>query len=298
MTEAVRIFVAATPAEWLPMRVLEFSIKETTKSAVEVRALYTFERTHRMPKDVRNRPRTPFSFQRFLIPELCNFKGRAIYVDADMQVFKDIQGLWSVPLDGSSIQTVRPVGDGRKGQFSVMLLDCSALDWNVDEFVQRLDDGVLTYEQLMYEMRVAPSIGKAISGDWNCLERFDTSTSLLHYTDMDTQPWVSLANPLGGLWMNCLRRALKAGFISIAEVQREVAAGHVRPSLLSQLELGLDDARQLTKEVRALDQGFIAPFKKLYAASARPWTSPLGLAKAMLRSALSKIRWLQGRSNY
>lgn len=147
-------------------------------------------------------------------------------------------------------------------------------------------------------LAIAPSIGKAISGDWNCLERFDHSTALLHYTDMDTQPWVSLANPLGGLWMKCLRRALEAGFISSTEVQREVAAGHVRPSLLSQLEFGLDDSRQLSKEARALDHGFIAPYKKLYAASARPWTSPLGLAKAMLRSALSKIRWLQGRSSY
>ena len=48
------------------------------------------------PATPANRPRTPFSFQRFLIPELCGFKGRGIYVDSDMQVFEDIRGLWKV----------------------------------------------------------------------------------------------------------------------------------------------------------------------------------------------------------
>lgn len=283
MTETVRIFVAATPAEWLPMRVLEFSIKENTHSDVDLRALYTFDRQYGVPKERRNRPRTPFSFQRFLIPEICGFAGRAIYMDADMQVFKDIRGLWSVPLEGNSIQTVRPADDGRKGQFSVMLLDCAVLDWNIDEIVTSLDRGDLTYEQLMYDMRVAPSIGKSISSNWNCLERFDQSTCLLHYTDMDTQPWVSLGNPLGALWIQVLERAVKAGFISLTEVRREVDAGHVRPSLLNQLELGVVDAQQLPKSVKALDAGFVPPYKGLNAVNASPWISPVGFLRAMVR---------------
>lgn len=292
MTETVRIFVAATPAEWLPMRVLEFSIKENTHSDVDIRALYTYNRQYGVPKDRRNRPRTPFSFQRLLIPELCGFAGRAIYMDVDMQVFKDIQGLWSVPLEGNSIQTVRPADDGRKGQFSVMLLDCAVLDWNIDEIVTGLDRGDLTYEQLMYDMRVAPSIGRSISSNWNCLERFDQSTCLLHYTDMDTQPWVSLKNPLGALWIQALERAVAIGFITLEEVQREIAAGHVRPSLLSQLELGLTDAQQLPKSVKALDVGFVPPYKSLNAANARPWTSLLGFVSAIVRKFRSGLRGL------
>jgi len=274
------------------MRVLEFSIKENTHNDVDLRALYTFDRQYGVPKDRRNRPRTPFSFQRFLIPEICNFAGRAIYMDADMQVFKDIRGLWSVPLEGNSIQTVRPADDGRKGQFSVMLLDCAILDWNIDEIVASLDRGDLSYEQLMYDMRVAPSIGRSISSNWNCLERFDQSTCLLHYTDMDTQPWVSLKNPLGALWIQALERAVATGFITLEEVQREIAAGHVRPSLLSQLELGLTDSQQLPKSVKSLDVGFVPPYKSLNAANARPWTSPLGFVSAIVRKFRSGLRGL------
>jgi hypothetical protein len=291
----VRVFVAATPAEWLPQRVLEFSIKEMTLCKVDLRALYTFEREYLLPKDIKNRPRTPFSFQRFLIPEICDYSGLAIYMDADMQVFKDIESLWSIPLNGNSIQTVRPSLNGRKGQFSVMLMDCSALNWNVDEIVHQLDLGAISYEQLMYEMDLARSIGRDISSDWNMLEVFDDTTSLLHYTDMDMQPWVSITNPLGGLWMKCLRRAIEAGFISLTELRREVASGHVRPSLLFQMEHGIDDVRELPRSAKALDTSFVAPYKKIKSAQARPWASPVAMVNVRFRTVLKKIKWVYGR---
>jgi hypothetical protein len=174
---------------------------------------------------------------------------------------------------------VRPAGDGRNGKFSVMLLNCSELNWEIDEIVNSLDRGELTYEQLMYEMKVAPSIGKSIPSDWNCLERFDNSTCLLHYTDMNTQPWVSLNNPLGELWMKALERAVSENFISYSDVQREIVAGHVRPSLLNHLQLGKLGVRKLPKSVKALDVGYCAPYRKLNIFSARTWASQLGFLK-------------------
>lgn len=283
-TLPVRVFVASTPGEWLPMRVLEFSIRETTTLPVELAAIYQFERPIAMPRAVENRPRTPFSFQRFLIPELCHFKGRAIYMDADMQVFRDIGGLWNQPFAGCDLLTVQEAGDGRRGQFSVMLLDCEKLGWNVDRIVEALDSGELNYATLMYEMRVAKQIGRSISTSWNCLERYDpATTSLLHYTDMDTQPWVSTANPLGYLWIACLRRALASGFISRDEISREIAAGHVRPSLLAQLDSDIDDTLLLPAAIQRQDRNFVAPYKYLQCQHSRPWTSPVSALRALLK---------------
>ncbi|MBM4264570.1 MAG: hypothetical protein FJ145_24490 [Deltaproteobacteria bacterium] len=51
-----------------------------------------------LPKDRENQPRTGFSFSRFLIPSLCQYRGKAIYLDADMLVFDDIAKLWDYPL--------------------------------------------------------------------------------------------------------------------------------------------------------------------------------------------------------
>ncbi|MDH4083365.1 MAG: hypothetical protein OEV99_03970 [Nitrospira sp.] len=282
--DCIQIFAAATPGEWLPTRVLEFSIRETTKRLVKVTPLYTVGRTIPLPQAIENRPRTPFSFQRFLIPELCGFTGRAIYLDADMQVFRDIGELWNWPLDGCDLQTVSEAGLGRREQFSVMLLDCAQLDWDVDEIVAALDAGKLDYAALMFHMRVAKQIGRDISPEWNSLERYDPeSTALVHYTDMPTQPWTSLVNPLDCLWVSCLRRAIAAGFITGDELQREVAAGHVRPSLIAQVETGIDHGADVSRAIRNLDRKFIAPYHQLHAGHVQLWTSARNWVTATLR---------------
>lgn len=282
--DPVRVFVAGTRAEWLPMRVLEFSIRETSGLPVQFAAIHTFNRAIPMPVLLANRPRTPFSFQRFLIPELCGFAGRAIYLDADMQVFVDIGRLWQRDFNGCSLQTVREGERGRRGQFSVMLLDCRALGWNVDHIVAELDAGRLDYAGLMYEMRVAPRVGFDVPPEWNSLEHFEAGqTCLLHYTDMNTQPWISTVNPLGHLWVSCLRRALAAGFITRDELEREVRDGHVRPSLLLQIDAGIDDTLALSRLQRASDRRFVAPYRRLHTGRSSPWTSPLAALRAFAR---------------
>lgn len=270
MNETIQVFVAATPAEWLPMKVLEFSIQETTKSSVTVEALYQFNRAIPIPKAVINRPRTPFSFQRFLIPELCGFSGKAIYLDADMQVFHDIGDLWTHDFNGHDLLTVREIGQGRRGQFSVMLLDCAELNWRIEDIVRALDDGRFNYAELMYEMKVARQIGRIIPAVWNSLEHYCAGeTCLLHYTDMPTQPWVSCHNPLGYLWLACLRRAIAEGFMVDSDIAQEISLGHVRPSLVEELS-NLNCARSTLSR---LDKDFSPPFKSIKSGRASPWKS-------------------------
>lgn len=289
---SVQVFVAATAAEWLPTRVLEFSIQETCALPVQLHRIASFERSIPMPRELRNRPRTPFSFQRFLIPELCNYQGRAIYLDADMQLFTNIGALWSAPMDGHDLLTVREGTDGRKGQFSVVLLDCRRLQWRIESIVQGLDEGRYTYEQLMYEMCVASSVGRTLDSGWNSLEKYEPGhTRLLHYTDMDTQPWVSLNNPLSHLWVGCLRRAIDAGFITEEEIGREIAAGHVRPSLMAELKLP-----QVRKsELRRLDAGFVAPYRSIRSGKALPWISLRSMLAFYVRRGLRRLTRLPNR---
>lgn len=72
-------------------------------------------------------------------------------------------------------------------------------------------------------------------------------TALLHFTDMNTQPWVSKENPLGYLWTGDLIEAIDAGAVSIDFVKHEIAAGHVRPSLMYQVENRIQDALLLPR---------------------------------------------------
>lgn len=283
--DPVRIFVAATPAEWLPMKVLEFSILEQTTLPVHLSAIYTHGRTIPVPNDPANRARTPFSFQRFLIPELCEYQGRAIYLDADMQVFKDIASLWDSPFNGSDVQTVSNGTEERRSQFSVILMDCSKLKWNIEDIIKQLDSGALTYQTLMFDMKVADSISYSLPQTWNSLEHYESlNTCLLHYTDMNTQPWVSLGNANGSLWVDCLKRALAQGFISAGELSREIEKGHVRPSLESQVASdSLSDWKPSLKDIWQ-DIKFVPPFYAI--------TAPRSGKLKTLLSRLSRIQQL------
>jgi hypothetical protein len=298
----IRVYVATSPSEMLPARVLEYSIRKHCSMSVQVQPLHQVGIEVPMPREAKNQPRTPFSFQRFLIPEASGRKGRAIYLDADMQLFQDIRRMWATPMDGAEILTVREhASSGRKPQFSVMLLDCEALTWSIGDIVARLDVGAMTYEQLMQEMAAGGRVSRVLDPAWNSLERYAPGeTALLHYTDMQTQPWVSTANPLGYLWMRDLLEAVASGFITRDFVAEHVTRGWVRPSLLLQIDEDIADPLLLGRRAAVLDRNFIAPYRSLSAQAASPWTSPFATIRALAReflyrSALPALRRLRTR---
>ncbi|MFD0666747.1 hypothetical protein ACT80S_03425 [Ramlibacter sp. MAHUQ-53] len=288
-----RVFVAATPGEWLPLQVLAHSIRRHASLRVEVTALGALGLPQPLPRDPALRPRTPFSFQRFLVPRACGYAGRALYLDADMLVLRDLLPLWRRPFGAAPVLTVAADGSGRRPQASVMLMDCDRLRWDLPALVAELDAGRLGYPQLMEDF-IAAQAEAAIDPVWNSLEAWSPGrTALLHYTDMPRQPWVSCANPLGRLWVGALREALAAGAVTREEVAREVALGHVRPSLLAQLEAGPEDPLLLPAAARAADRGFRPPCRALPPHRASPWSGRAQWLAAALRARYQGT-WLHG----
>jgi lipopolysaccharide biosynthesis glycosyltransferase len=111
---------------------------------------------------------------------MTGYQGRSIYLDSDMQVFKDIKALWVLPFNGAQLLTVKETGSsGRRPQFSVMLLDCAALKWRIDDIVSALDKGELDYESLMNDMSVAEPISANIDPAWSFLERYQDGETAL-----------------------------------------------------------------------------------------------------------------------
>ena len=268
----IRVFVGSTEAQLVPALVLEHSIRKHASRDVEVHPLYRLARPHAQPSGRENRPRTPFSFQRFQIPEICSHEGKAIYLDSDMQVFTDIDRLWTLPMGADDLLTAGHAEDSdRRPHFSVMLLDCARLQWNVDEIVARLDRGELNYKSLMHRMVIASSIGSDVSEHWNSLERYTPGvTRLLHYTDMDTQPWTSTSNPLGHLWAIALFEAMDAGLLDIGTVKEHASRGWLRPSLVHQVTMRIPDTSLLPQEALREDRSYRAPHQGMdFARSAR-----------------------------
>ena len=108
-----------------------------------------------MPRDKKNRPRTGFSFCRLTIPERCGYRGRALYLDADMLVFADLAELWQIPFGEQSVLCTwqsEPPPDWRDNpafhtgrHYAVMLLDCDRLPWHIEEIIRGLDEDIPHY---------------------------------------------------------------------------------------------------------------------------------------------------------
>jgi hypothetical protein len=242
-SKLIRVFIGCDESQEVAAKVLQFSIRRHSTLPVEFHLLNQHPLS--FPRQRRHRGRTGFSFQRFLIPQIAGYSGKAIYLDADMQVFGDIAELWKMPLGSHkvlcSVQHEVPTAwknnsffrPGR--QMSVLILDCSSLKWDIEEIVRGLDEGRYDYKDLMFKFCVVPSeeIGETVPPSWNCLEYFDPKrTKLLHYTVTPEQPWKNDKNPLYHLWEGCFREAVLEGAVHPKEVLEGIEKGHLKTSLI------------------------------------------------------------------
>lgn len=255
------VFVGSDRSQDLAVKVLEHSIRRHTSMNVVVRSMADLKLPD--PKDIRQGKRTGFSFTRFAIPQLMGYQGRAVYLDADMLVFRDFRELWNIPFDGAKIIIQEELPESiqhhaKKGapskrikQCSVMLLDCAALDWDPLKIIDGLD-GQYTYEELLYHMCILDEseIKYGVPFAWNSLEHFEAGTTgLIHYTDMHTQPWVHADNANGYLWHEEVRLMLENGSLTRAELQQEIDLGYFRPSLMVEIdEAGKGPVKPITRD--------------------------------------------------
>lgn len=246
----IKVFVGTDRSQLLAVKVLEYSIKRHTQSEVSVVPL--LDLPIKQPIDPRKSQRTGFSFSRFAIPQLCHYQGKAIYLDADMMVFKDIEQLWSVPFGSQTkiviqkhLDSTQASGTGKVGapakrirQCAVMVIDCSRSLWDAQAIVDGLDRNEYTYESLMYDLCILKNdeIKEVLPFEWNSLEHYDKDTCLIHYTDMATQPWISPFNKHGYLWLEEVNRMIYEKKISVEEIEHEINLGYFRPSLILELK--------------------------------------------------------------
>ena len=121
----LKIFIGTSPNhdDESAEKVLEYSLRKHSSEPLEI----IFMRNNSDPNNFfggfdDSTWWTPFSHLRWFIPEYCNFKGRALYMDVDQLNFKDITELFHMDLKGKAVALRE--GDSRS---CVMLLDCERL---------------------------------------------------------------------------------------------------------------------------------------------------------------------------
>jgi hypothetical protein len=254
----INIFVGCADSEQLPFKVLEYSIRKNTDHEISILPLGNVGIKIPTPIDPGNRARTTFSFQRFLIPELMGYKGKAIYLDSDMIVFKDIGELYSEDVESVVLRT-------HDYDTSVILINCDRADWNIETIVRNLDQQCVSYQGLFSDLQ---KLGSPISPIWNSHDRLldgnphgykKEKTALLHYTTTKTQPWLARGHPLEHLWFEYLYEMLELQIMSKQFVEDAVTNRYLRPSILYQIRNRSLSSADLPRRVRQLDRGFISP---------------------------------------
>lgn len=194
MSIPIKIYVGTSPQMKKAEIVLEYSIKKYTKDPVEIVwmdfskgglwAGWDIGRAHGRP-DLRRGWATDYSAYRFAIPQANHFEGRAIYLDVDMILLRDIKEIWEFPL-------LKPV-IGVKGGMSLLLFDCSRFKecswWPKIHEMKTNKMIVADYLDLLYKNHMISNI---LPPHWNCLngQNYDPEeTALIHYSNMLTQPW-------------------------------------------------------------------------------------------------------------
>ena len=257
--EPIRIFIGSTPAQDLVVKVLDWSIKKNTQFEYEIIPMHLNPIDIPMPKDTENKPGTPFSFQRFTIPELCNFTGKAIYIDSDQLLTDDIGKLFHRPVK-APISFCHTEKQGKKMQrASVLLIDCSQVKTTIKDIVKDLDDKKYNYKQLMTKCPFVKKLGR-LHNKWNSLDRYyPNKTSLIHYTEKETQPWLNTSHQdvCSDIWFQYLFDAVKNDFINVDEIYSAIASGFIRPSIKYQFENKITKVKDLPLDIKELDVEFL-----------------------------------------
>ena len=88
----IRVFIGYDPREAVAFNVLSHSIFRHSSRPVAITGLKLSQLDMWRARDPKQS--TAFAFSRFLVPYLCGYEGRAIFMDCDMLCRSDIAELW------------------------------------------------------------------------------------------------------------------------------------------------------------------------------------------------------------
>lgn len=163
----LRVFIGYDPRQPIAYNVLCHSIWTRASVPVSITRL----QLNQLP--LTRKGLTEFTYSRFLVPYLCGYKGRALFLDADMLVRDDIADLFALG-DDSDVQVVK---NAEKFEWpSLMLFNCEKCWKLTPESVETSDN--------IFRMDEWSNVGE-LPKEWNhCVgyDGYNPDAKLIHYT--------------------------------------------------------------------------------------------------------------------
>ncbi|QFZ92210.2 glycosyltransferase [Synechococcus elongatus] len=248
MADPIRIFIGSGEASRIERQVAIDSLRRTSDRPL---AITVFNGTHNalevlgqppcpapMSLRVKYWNATEFSLYRFLIPELCGYQGRAIYIDSDVVCLRDIGELFDTDLQGADFLAKAEAYPNRAEALwglSVVLFDCDRCRFPLEQFIDDLEAGEYSYRDLLcmsprFLAKHPYQIG-GLDPRWNSFDYADRETRLIHYTDLKRQPWKRPGHPYGDLWFKAMQQALESGTLTESEISQAIRRFNVRDDI-------------------------------------------------------------------
>lgn len=167
----LRIFIGYDHRQPLAYNVLQHSLLSRSSVPLSITPLVLSQ----LP--ITRQGLTPFTFSRFLVPWLCNFRGRALFLDSDFLCLADIAQLFSLADDTEAVQLVR--GRHRFEWTSMMLFNCFHSDNT------RLTPDLIEHTHTALHQAAWTSCVGVVPSSWNHLVGYDPPRSdarLVHFT--------------------------------------------------------------------------------------------------------------------
>lgn len=103
----IRVFIGYDPKETVAAHVLTHSIQRYASEPVSITWLSLPQLTSAYWRVRDSKQSTDFTYTRFLVPFLCGFEGRAIFMDCDFLCRGDIAELWKITNNGYAVNVVK-----------------------------------------------------------------------------------------------------------------------------------------------------------------------------------------------
>jgi hypothetical protein len=222
-----RVLSAFTPDEALPVAVLHHSIRRRSSITIEAAAIPDGSGTVVEP-------------------------GQTLILPPRAQILGDVRWLWNAAV--ADMDLLIPGGTPAAGATGLALAGPGlreGLAALASSIRARVPADTLARDGYPY-------IRPVLSQEWDP-GRFGEpgiDALALYYPPDGSEPWVSRTHPHGHLWVRDLLHAIAQGYVRSDLVAEQVALGHVRPSLLYQVEHGLEEPLLLSRKARQLDRNF------------------------------------------
>ncbi len=246
--ERIRVFIGAGEASRIEKKTLVYTLKKNSKSDLDI---YAFNGTHNsiereghepvlcpMSLPVKYSNTTEFSHYRFYIPQICGFKGKAIWIDSDTLALDDIKNLWDLNLNGSAFMALKNSYDyipKPNWGLSVMLIDCEKARFDMELYHKEITQGLYTvsdlHQMLPKFLSHHPFEISELPPEWNHFDKVETNTRLVHFTNLLTQPWKFSGHPFEEFWYRHLNEAVEAGYVGENDFYLNLVRAYIRQDI-------------------------------------------------------------------